>query len=160
MNIFEAADIFQFAIRIEENGEIFYHRAALIADDKNIADIFNHLADEEIIHKRIFQDLLSKVDVHRQPESYKGEYIAYLRDYIDNKAVFTKEVKDSELSNVHDTLSAINFAMQRELDSVLYYQEIKQFVPEKQHGLIDKIIEEEREHFSKLSTIKKSYTEK
>jgi len=102
MNIFEAADIFQFAIRIEENGEIFYHRAALIADDKNIADIFNHLADEEIIHKRIFQDLLSKVDVHRQPESYKGEYIAYLRDYIDNKAVFTKEVKDSELSNVHD----------------------------------------------------------
>jgi rubrerythrin len=152
MEIFlQASDVIQFALRIEEDGEIFYRKAALMTGDKTTENFFNHLADEEVGHRKIFQNMLSEIVEYRPPESFQGEYLAYLRDYIDNKAVFTKYVKDQQLSDVHDILSAVSFAMQRELDSILYYQETKQFLSEKHHEIINRIIEEERRHFAKLA---------
>jgi rubrerythrin len=157
MEIFlQASDIIQFAIRIEEDGEIFYRKAALMIGDKVTENIFNHLADEEVEHKKIFQNMFSKIEVYSQPESFQGEYLAYLRDYIDNKAVFTKDVKNQQLFDVHDMMSAVSFAMQRELDSILYYQETKQFLSEKHHEAINRIIKEEMKHFANLAEMKQN----
>lgn len=104
--------------------------------------------------------MLVKIEEYRPTESYSGEYMAYLRDYIDNKVIFTKESKEKGFKGVFDAQSAIDFAIQRELDSILYYQEAKQFVAPKQHGQIDKIIEEEQKHFAVLSELKKNYQNK
>lgn len=152
---FDAADILQFAIRIEEDGELFYHRAALMADNKSIADLFNELAAEEIRHKSVFENLLSQVKRFDPPESYPGEYMAYLRDYIDWKAVFSKDGK-TELPDIHSTVEALNFAIQREVDSIMFYQELKAYAPAKEQPPIEKIILEERGHFARLSAMKKS----
>ncbi|MBP9560866.1 MAG: ferritin family protein [Syntrophorhabdaceae bacterium] len=156
MNILSAGDIFQFAIRIEEYGEIFYHKAALNAVDEGVRKTFNRLADEEIKHKRVFQGLYEKTKDNRPAESYPGEYMANLRAFLDGKVIFTKDSQEKELAIIQDTISAIDFAIQRELDSILYYQEAKQFVHENQHKLIDEIINEERRHFTILSDLKKS----
>jgi rubrerythrin len=156
MDIFlQANDVIQFAIRIEEDGEAFYRKTALISEDENVRKFFNNLADDEIGHKKIFQDMLSKTGERRMPESFQGEYIAYLRDYIDNKAVFTKDATNQQLSNTNDILSALGFAMQRELDSILYYQETKKFLSDRHHAVVDNIIEEERKHFANLSEMLK-----
>jgi len=153
---FDASEIFQFAIRIEENGEKFYRYAVRITEDEDAKEMFDYLADEEINHKKIFENLLSKIGKYKPFESYPGEYFAYLRAYVD-RIVFTNKGLDKEISRVKDTLSAINFGIQRELDSILYFHEIKKFVPTSQHNLIDRIIDEERKHFSKLSKLKKRY---
>jgi rubrerythrin len=157
MNIFKPSDIFQFAVRIEEDGEIFYHKAALMAEDADTRDIFNRLADEEIRHKRIFTDMLATIKQSSVPETYSGEYLAYLRNYIDGKVIFKKDLRDAALPEIKDTLSAIDFAMEREMDSILYYQEVKQFLAEKDRVEVDLIIEEERKHFAKLAEIRKKY---
>ena len=86
---FNASEIFQFAIRIEENGEKFYRQAVRIAEDDDAKEIFDYLADEEIKHKRIFEDLLSKMEKYKPFERYPGEYFEYLRAYVD-KIIFTK----------------------------------------------------------------------
>ena len=153
---FNASEIFQVAISIEENGEKFYRHAVRITEDDDTKEIFNYLADEEVDHKKTFENLLSKMEKHEPFEDYPGEYFDYLRAYVD-KIIFTTEVLDKEISRIKNTLSAINFGIQRELDSILYYHEIKQFVPESQHKLIDKIIDEERNHFSKLTELRKRY---
>jgi len=49
----------------------------------------------------------------------------------------------------------VNFAIDRESDSILFYSEIKNLVPEKQQGKVDEIIYEERRHFVMLSDFKK-----
>lgn len=157
MEIFlQAGDVLNFAVRIEEDGEVFYRKAALVAEGEAVKKLFLRLADEEIGHKKLFQNMLSKLEEYKPTESYGGEYMAYLRDYIDNKAVFTKE-KENRFSAVKDTLSAISFAMERELDSILYYQEVKQFIMEKQWWAIDNVIAEERKHFALLAEVKKNY---
>jgi rubrerythrin len=158
MKILDARDVIRFAIRIEEDGEAFYRKAALAAQNKDIRDLFNFLADEEIQHKTLFREMLSRMETLQPAETYDGEYAAYLSDYIDGKVIFTKEVQQGFTSDTKDILSAITFAMQREADSILYYHEAKRFIAEKYYNMIDKIITEERKHFSKLSELRKKYT--
>ena len=145
MKTFDISEIFQFAIGIEENGEKFYRRAAQMTKDAKMKEAFNSLADDETEHKQTFEDMVSNVRKYDPSEFYPEEYFEYLRAYV-NGTIFA-EVQEMPT----DTHSAIKFAIQRELDSILYYQEIKNFVTKDQHDMINKIIEEERKHFLKLS---------
>lgn len=157
MPVFDVSEVFQFAIRIEENGEKFYRYAVQKTEDKGVKNTFNYLADEEIKHKKIFEELLSKIEKYEAPESYPGEYSAYLRAYADNIVfiVSTDEELNKILFGIGDTLSALDFAIKRELESILYYQEMKKFIPRNQYSSIEKVIDEERTHFLKLSKLKR-----
>lgn len=157
MQVFEASDIVEIAIRIEENGINFYKFAEQIAKQEEAKKLFAHLAVEEMNHKRIFEGIFAKMEKTNPPESYQGEYAAYLRAYVDNNIIFTKEVMDKELAKIKDTIAAFDFAIKRELDSILYYHEIKKLVPATQHETLEQIIEEERKHFSILTEMKKRF---
>ena len=158
MQVFTANDIVEVAVRIEENGITFYGFAEKMAQAADVKKLFAGLAAAEAAHKRIFEKLLSQIETYTPPERYAREYAEYLRNYVDNNIIFTKEVMDKQLSAVTDTPSALDFAMQRELDSILYYHEIKNLVPQAQHETIEKIIEEERKHYAMLLDAKKEYT--
>ena len=155
MGVFAASDIVEVAIRIEENGVNFYKFAEQIAKQQEAKELFAHLAQEEIKHKKIFETIFAKMEKSNPPESYEGEFSAYLRSYVDNNLIFTKEAIDKELAKVTDTIAAFDFAIRRELDSILYYHEIKRLVPAAQHGAIEQIIDEERKHYSILTELKK-----
>ncbi len=157
MKILDARDVIRFAIRIEEDGEALYRKAALAAQDKDVRDLFNLLADEEIQHKVLFREMLSRMETLQPAETYDGEYAEYLSDYVDGKVIFTKEARKELTPDTQDTLSAITFAIGRETDSILYYHEAKRFIAEKYYEIIDNIIKEERKHFSRLSELRKKY---
>jgi len=154
MGIFKASEIYQLAIKIEENGEKFYRKMAEKLKNANMKKVFTYLGDEEVKHKKTFEDMVSKVEKYEPPESYPGEYFAYLRAYADN-IILSQRKMDREMPKIKDAITAIDFAIQRELDSILYYLEMKNLVPESERNLIDGIIEEERRHFMKLSELKK-----
>lgn len=160
MQVFAASDIVEVAIRIEENGINFYKFAEQIARQEDAKKLFSQLAQAEAAHKRTFEKFFADMEKYNPPEQYAGEYSAYLRNYVDNNLIFTKEIMDRQLAKVTDTVVAFEFAMQRELDSVLYYHEIKNMVPAAQHEAIDKIIEEERRHYTMLCDMKKRYENK
>lgn len=155
MSVFEPSEIFQFAIRIEENGEKFYREMALKLDNKEVKELFSALADEEVKHKLTYEGMVSNIEKYEPFESYPGEYFAYLRAYADNH-IFTPNTLKQEMAKIKDAASALKFAIARELDSILYYQEVKKLLPENQRTIIDKIIDEERRHFVKLSSCKQS----
>ena len=154
--IFKAAEILKTAIRIEENGIVFYREAANKFNKKKLQDIFNFLAEEDEKHRKIFEEMLSKAEQYEMVDSYPGEYEAYLRAFADEH-VFSKEKTGGLMAKkVKDVKEAVQFGIEAELDSINYYQEIKRFVPDYQEDAIEKIIEEERSHFLKLSDIKKT----
>jgi rubrerythrin len=156
MITFTATDVLEFAVRLEENGELFYREAAKITEDSTAKDLFSRLADEEVAHKGIFENLLSRIANFEAPEGYPGEYLAYLHNYMDGKVIFSKE-NQKILPAINTTVEAFDFAIQREMDAVFYYQELKAFVNKIDHATLDKIIEEERRHFAALSVAKKDY---
>ncbi len=155
MSVFAASDIVEVAIRIEENGVNFYKFAEQIAKKEDEKKLFAGLAQAEVAHKKTFEKIFAGMEKNTPPESYEGEFSAYLRSYVDNNIIFTKEIMDKQLSNIKSTADALDFAIQRELDSILYYHEIKKLVPAGQHEAIEKIIEEERKHFLSLTAMKK-----
>lgn len=155
MSLFEPSEVFQFAIRIEENGEKFYRQMIQKFEEPTVKELFSFLADEEIKHKKIYEEMVSKIEKYEPFETFPGEYFAYLRAYADN-IIYTQKKFDEETANIKDINAAIDYAINAELDSVLYYQEIKNLIPENQRKTIDGIIEEERRHFVKLSEIKRT----
>ena len=156
MGVFAASDIVEVAIRIEENGFDFYKYAERISRKKEAKKLFAQLALAEVAHKKIFEKIFAKMEKNSPFENYEGEYSDYLRSYVDNNLVFTKEAMNKEFAKVKNTMAALDFAIQRELDSILYYHEIKKLVPTAQHKTLDQIIEEERKHFLSLTEMKKS----
>jgi len=156
MAIFNASEIFQFAIRIEENGVVFYREMAKKHENEKFTGLFNALAEEEIKHKEVFEKMVSEIEDYQPHESYPGEYFAYVRAYADS-IIFNKEKLSDEIAKINTPVNAIDFAIAREWESISYYQEIKGIVPEGQHVEIDKIIAQEREHFTRLSEAKKQF---
>jgi rubrerythrin len=156
MSTFKPSEIFQFAIQIEKNGEQFYRHMAQKFEEPEVKDLFSALANEEVKHKAIYEKMVSTIEEYEPFESYPEEYFNYLRAYADTH-IFTPKKLDEEMARINDATSALKFAIDRELDSILYYQEVKNFVPKNERNLIDKIIEEERRHFMKLSSCKASH---
>ena len=154
MGIFSAKDIFEFAVQIEINGEKFYRTMAGKLGDEKIKGIFDKLADEELVHKKTFEKMASQIGDYKPSETYSGEYESYMTEYTDN-IIFSNEHLDEDMAHINDIASALTFAMKNEMESILYYKEIINFVPESEHTMISGIIEEERRHFVKLSELKR-----
>ncbi|PKN34189.1 MAG: hypothetical protein CVU61_09595 [Deltaproteobacteria bacterium HGW-Deltaproteobacteria-19] len=158
-NLFDATDIVQFAVRIEENGANFYRFAVQITKDDDAKKIFEKLAEEEVKHGKTFSQIFAAMEKSPPPtELFEGEYGAYLRSYVDNAIIFKKEALDQELALVKDTVGALDFGIRRELDSITYYHEIKQLLGAGNFDAVDKIIAEERKHFCILTDLKAKYS--
>ena len=154
MNIFDITEIYQFAIQIEENGEKFYRAMVEKFDDPKTKELFEFLAEEEVRHEKIFKEMLAKIEDYNPQESYPSEYFAYLHAYADN-LVFTLDKIEEDISSLHAVDEALQYAIGKELDTILYYHEMRNVVPEHQQKMVDDIIDEERKHVVKLTEMKR-----
>jgi len=148
-------EILRFAVRMEKSGEKFYRDFAGASPSAKVNNLFLRLASEEAAHKKIFEGLAERADTYGASEGYPGEYLEYFYNYIDNKDFF-KEGVETSLTKSLDTQSALDFALKMELDSVVFYREMKIFVPVEDNKTIESIINEEWRHFSQLSELKKN----
>ncbi len=154
--MFSISEIFQFAIKIEENGEKFYKAVAQKIKEHETKTVFLILAEEEVRHRQIYEKMLSEIESYKPEEIYPEEYFLYLKAYVDNIIFSDKKLDEFLKFNINIDLSyAIDYAMQKEVESILYYIEIKKFVSKEQSTKVDKIIEEERRHYLKLQNLKK-----
>ncbi|MBU2055610.1 MAG: ferritin family protein [Proteobacteria bacterium] len=154
MVVFEASDIVEAAVRIEENGANFYRYAVQLSGKEEIKALFRHLAAEEGKHQQTFTEILAGMERNVPPEGYDGEYAAYLHNYVDNNLIFKAEDIAGELSGIRDEASALDFAIRRELDSIAYYREMRELLPADRREAIERIIAEEKAHFKRLSQMK------
>ena len=161
---FSAEEVLDMAIRIEENGEKFYSDAARMSKKDNVRELLNSLAQEEFKHKKYFMEL--KSSVKKAPLSFDPfteDASLYVKALADSE-VFTHP---SEVVGVQDfepllqgEAPLLDFAIEREKDSLLFYYEIVKSVGEKESKTIEIIIEEEKSHLRKLSALKRELSGK
>jgi rubrerythrin len=87
-------------------------------------------------------------------EEYPEEYVAYVRSLADG-IVFQEAILDREIGNIKDAQGALDFAIDNERSSIIYYEGIKNLVSISQRTAIDKVIAEEQRHYVQLSDLKK-----
>ena len=154
MTLFSVKDIFEFAVKIEVNGEYFYRETAKKIPDPEVKELFTFLADEEVKHKKTFEKLATRMGSISLPEPSNADYRAYLEAYTENLIFSDADIK-SKIAGINDKNVALLFAIDKELDTVHYYKEVKNLIPESEHGLADKIIDEERNHVVILAEMKR-----
>jgi rubrerythrin len=155
MSLLSSSEVLQFAVNIEENGRQFYRSFADKFNSESEKEVFNFLADEEEKHIRIFSGMLESIEKYEPATSYPDEYFGYLKAYADT-LIFTKDKLEKGVEKITTGIEAADFGIRRELDSILYYQEIKSYVPEKETSSIDAVISQERLHFMRLTQLKKT----
>lgn len=155
--LFKASEMLGVAVEIERNGEAFYTAMAERLKNEKVKELFRFLADEERQHIRDFQKMMESVGEYRPVgESYPGEYEAYVKALADSR-IFTKKMDPEELAEAVKTVrQALDMAMGAEKESILFYTEMKRFVPGSEHEVMDGIIEQERNHLMKLADLKAS----
>ena len=154
MAILSASEVFEFAVKVEENGERFYRSVADRFQETAPKQMFNLLAAEEKKHRETFTKLSHGARQETPRPSYPDEYEAYLQAYADT-LIFTDSALKKEVERITTVKEACEFGIRKELDSILYYQEIKNFAPENERDSLDSIIVEERRHFIKLTELKR-----
>ena len=150
MSLLSIGQLLEYAVQVEERGELFFREWAKKAASNELKKIFELLAEEESIHKKTFEDLKDKIGDDSVSGDIPEAHSEYLR-------LFTGEIlfRDEEakaVSNLHD---AVELGKKQELDSILFYSDMQTFLPKGYEKVIKKIIDEERKHYVKLSDLEK-----
>jgi rubrerythrin len=150
MGLFTDRDLVAMAIQLEEHGQAFYSRAADKVADTRCKDLLRRLARDEATHRELFERMLSSLGGVQVPQSCDGEDQSYVRAHLESQ-VFSRARMDQLLGQATVLeRDALQLGVDSEKDSILFYSEMKSFVSTSDHPVVDRIIAEEREHFSAL----------
>ncbi len=148
-NEFNANEIFEIAVKIEQNGATFYRDAAEQVEEKNHKEFLLELAKMEDEHETTFADMQKKLkDEEKTSTTFDpdDETVLYLKALADIRVFFEKDQPDNSFKGI------LSCAIQAEKDSIAFYLGMKELVPEKLgQSKIDAIIKEEMSHIRLLA---------
>ncbi|MFP4201752.1 MAG: ferritin-like domain-containing protein [Candidatus Acetothermia bacterium] len=153
---FSAEETLKIAIQIEENGQEFYEGMLEETEDDDINEIFSDLANQEVKHKKTFQEMLGEVEEEEGPDLNSLLYgeleDSYLGALADSK-VFTPANRNiDEAKHVDSRDELLSIAISLEKDTILYYYEILQKAKNSDdQDIIMDVIEEEKSHVKRLA---------
>ncbi len=151
---FSGSELINIAIGIEGRGVAFYESMAESTKNTNAAEVFRYLADMEREHTQTFQGLLAEADKFKISEA-TGEYAVYLKALVDS-VVFSDELIATKLAKgAESDVAALELAIGAEKDSILFYYEMREIMPQQAQATVNKIIAEEKSHLRQLSELKK-----
>jgi rubrerythrin len=137
-------EIFDIAIRLEENGNKRYEKAALEIQHPTLRNICEWMALEEKKHAEFFYNL-KKEAAHLENDHLISEMSsALVHDYIGNQ---TFSLSETDFNQVKTTEELIRIFTNFENDTIIFYEMLKSFISDKSIiESIDRIIREERSH--------------
>ncbi|MEE9543173.1 MAG: ferritin family protein [Thermodesulfobacteriota bacterium] len=154
---FSSKEILEMAVRIEENGLGFYKGASASAASAEVKTLFDYLIIEEVKHVELFEALKDAITA-TEPTDYNDPYLEDESKYLNalaDSSIFMKgnegEKKAKEITNDSD---ALDFAIQIEKDSILFYLELINMVRDEDRETVKGILSEERKHIAKLTDMK------
>ena len=153
--VFSAGELINIAIGIERRGITFYDIMAKSTDNEQARDVFEGLVQMERQHLKMFQDILDETGSQPPPEASTQEYSGYFQALVDS-AVFTDDMITSEMAtSAENDIQALELGIGAEKDSILFYYEMKELMPQRYVPLVNRIIAEEKSHLQQLSETRK-----
>jgi rubrerythrin len=152
MAFMKAADVTELAMELEKNGETFYRRVAEKATSPDTQALFEDLAGQEVIHFKIFEKMFRSV--REKPIMTDAEWDMY-QDYLEStvqSAFFEGPDKALAVANeVADEQEAIRMAIQFEKETMFFFHDLLDTVPDADRETVEKVIAEEKRHVRRLA---------
>lgn len=154
---FSPQEIITMAVELEKKGMAFYEELAQKATSPSAKEAFSLLRDEEEKHLEFFSSLLAEAEDGTEFIDTMEEVENYLRAIVED-GVLGKVLRGVGLpSREAGLVEAINFGIEVEKESILFYQGFADFVPRKKMDWLRRVIDEERRHFVYLTGLKKEW---
>jgi rubrerythrin len=153
--IFYLSELLKFAIERETESFDLYTHMAEETKNAELKGLFRTLAEQETKHKMFYTAMLTHTPKEFTPKAnpQDDEYMNYVKGLIDSK----RTAKPISSEQLQDPIQALNYAIAREHDAVLFYTGLKQYVPKESHHKVDEIIHEEMRHASILTAVKEKF---
>jgi rubrerythrin len=146
-------EVFEIAVRLEENGEAFYNAAAERATTADVKSLFRDLAVQEQYHRRAFEGMASgKLDLTFTPEQWE-QFQAYADALLRNEFFDRPGSALDRVADAGDQREVLQAALGFEKETLLFYHEIKDAVRGADQEAISRIVREEKQHILRLSTV-------
>jgi rubrerythrin len=146
---FNADEIFEIALKMEQNGAKFYRTAANAVKDDKAKTLLNKLAMMEENHEQTFANMRKELKSNEKTLTVfdpQNEAVLYLHALADMRVFFQKEIDTSSMETI------LKEAIGAEKDAIAFYLGMRDAVP-KEFGsdkLAD-ILKEEMGHIRLLS---------
>lgn len=153
--VFTAEKVFNTAIRIERNGAAFYAAAAKQTSNEAMKKLLLQLSSAERIHAQAYTRLKSMLLKSQEAgkaletDGILQQYLlAFAKGGIFNLTMDTVKA----LAEMRTIQEILEFSIERERDSILFYTAVKELVPRKLgRSKVDAIIYEEMAHLAILN---------
>ncbi|MDR3556069.1 MAG: ferritin family protein [Syntrophobacteraceae bacterium] len=148
--MFTASELFDLAVRVEENGERFYRSALEKLEPGPLKELLGWLAEQEVVHKSIFAKISEELAGQTQQDpalSSLGRDV--LQSAMGRHAFSLDELAIDSIREEEDILRA---ALVFEEDTLIFFDFITPFVSNRGvRAMLDKIKAEELGHKQLLS---------
>lgn len=150
---FSIYKIAEMAMQVEEKGASFLNKFAQKTDDQKIKNVLAYLANQEIQHHKDFKEI-------RDASAKTGEVDVYVIDIAKNMQVFIDSLKKEAFDqrnfepeiNIKKCLRVMIFI---EEESIRTYQKLKSVFIDKFAPVLERIINEEKEHLETLLKVER-----
>jgi rubrerythrin len=149
MGLYSGAEIFQIAMELEEAGRAFYETLAEQAEDSELVDLCQNLANQETNHYRQFKAMGEELVKRPASRPLTWDELHFAHILIEER-VLSDPDKARDAAGVGDTPTLLQTAIQMEKDSVLFYRELLDEVDEEDRTAVREIIDEEKRHVCAL----------
>ncbi len=149
---FNISEAFVIAVQLEKNGAAFYKKAASSVSDSSAREFLNELAEQELEHKKVFEEIaessMGQIEIDELAEAYIKELSA--------EFVFRMEHDEINWENM-TFLNAIDFAIEREKDAIIFFLGLSGALVGEDDAKINRIIREEKSHMIDLLRLKERF---
>ncbi len=152
---FSSQEVLGMAVELEKKGIAFYESLTLRTKTEDGRKVFRFLAEEEKQHLELFSRLLGEI---REFDFGDNDEVARYLGAIVEGGILAKVLEGGIDPERLDVLGALEIGIQVEKESILFYQGFLPLVPSTQRSWVEKIVEEEKKHFLRLSELKKTFT--
>ena len=152
---FNANEIYDMAVQIEDNGQTFYNEAVKITKKDDIKELFARLGKWEAEHKKTFlrlQDQLASKEWAKNPFDPNDEAVLYVRTMVKGHIFNMHKDIATLIKKTKNPEDILKLAIGFEKDTIVYFLGLKEVVPdEEEKEQIDKLVKEEMKHVSILT---------
>lgn len=150
---FSIREVIEMAVSTERSGQAFYQTASKLAKENNLKELFRYLAEEEEKHLKTFQNFYNTLNEKPEITPYNWEEAKlYLEVLVDSKFFADPDAAINLAKEAKDELEVIYSAIEFEKDTLLFFYQILEMI--KSQELVKEIIEQEKKHIQRLSTMK------
>ncbi|MFW6151540.1 MAG: ferritin-like domain-containing protein [Verrucomicrobiota bacterium] len=152
-------EIFEIAIKIEENGAAFYRKAASLQEDDETAGVLRDLAGMEEDHKANFQNMRAAANTEATVETEFDPYLeslTYLNATADAHGGEGSVSQTAALTGNESLEDILQTGIGLEKESILFYMGIRDnMAAGTDIGKLNEIISEEKNHLATLAALRK-----